>query len=85
MQQSAMATGQEWSATLNTITNSEELGLPAGSWWKLVVEGSMLEIVRPVLELLWVRWASGRDGNKSFLNPSISISITISTLHTHNH
>ena len=45
MQQSAMATGQEWSATLNTITNSEELGLPAGSWWKLVVEGSMLEIV----------------------------------------
>ena len=45
-----------------------EMGLPAGSWWKLVVEESMLEIVRPVLELLWVSWALGRDGNNSFLN-----------------
>ena len=45
-----------------------ELGLPAGSWWELVVEGSMLEIFRPVLELLWVSWALGRDGNY-FLNP----------------
>ena len=25
------------------------MGLPAGSWWKLVVEGSMLEIVRTIL------------------------------------
>ena len=31
-----------------------ELGIPAGSWCKLVVEESMLEIVRPVLELLLV-------------------------------
>ena len=72
MQQSAMATGQEWSAILNTITNSEELGLPAGSWWKLVVEGSMLEIVRPVLKLLWVSWALGRDGNNWPGNPGHS-------------
>ena len=49
-----------------------ELGLPAGSWWELVVEGSMLEIDRPVLELLWVNWALGRDGNNSFLNPGHS-------------
>ena len=72
MQQSAMATGQEWSATLNTITNSEELGLPAGSWWKLVVEGSMLEIVSPVLKLLWVSWALGRDSNNWPGNPGHS-------------
>ena len=72
MQQSAMATGQEWSATLNTITDSEELGLPAGSRWKLVVEGSMLEIVRPVLKLLWVSWASGSDGNNWPGNPGHS-------------
>ena len=72
MQHSAMATGQEWSATLNTITNSEELGLPAGSWWKLVVEGSMLEIVRPVLKLLWVSWALGRDGDNWPGNPGHS-------------
>ena len=45
-----------------------ELGLPAGSWWKLVVEGSILEIVRPVLELLGLSWALGRDRNNSFLN-----------------
>ena len=49
-----------------------ELGLPAGSWWKLVVEGSMLEIVRAVLELLRVSWALGRDGNNFFLNPGHS-------------
>ena len=72
MQQSAMATGQEWSATLNTITNSEELGLPAGSWWKLVVDESMLDIVRPVLKLLWVSWALGRDGNNWPDNPGHS-------------
>ena len=58
--------------TMN-ITKSEirelQLGLPAGSWWKLVVEGSMLEIVRPVVELLWVSWALGRDGNNSIFNP----------------
>ena len=46
-----------------------ELGLPAGSWCKLVVEESMLEIVRPVLELLLVSWAMGRDSKNSFLNP----------------
>ena len=72
MQQSAMATGQEWSATLNTITNSEDIGLPAGSWWKLVVVGSMLEIVRPVLKLLWVSWAVGGDGNNWPGNPGHS-------------
>ena len=49
-----------------------ELGLPAGSWWELVVEGSMLEIVRPVRELLWVSLALGRDGNNSLLNPGHS-------------
>ena len=38
----------------------------------LGVEGSMLEIVRPVLELLWVSWALGRDGKNSFLNPGHS-------------
>ena len=36
---------------------------------KLVVEGSMLEIVRPVLELLLVSWALDSDGNNSFFNP----------------
>ena len=57
--------------TMNIIKTERcelQLGLPAGSWWKLVVNGSMLEIVRPVLELLWVSWALGRDGNKCFLN-----------------
>ena len=49
-------------------TVKAELGLLAGSWWKLVVEGCMLKIVRPVLEMLWVSWALGRDGNNSFLN-----------------
>ena len=49
-----------------------ELGLPAGSWWNLVVEGGMLEIVRPVLELLLVSWALDGDGNNSFLNPGNS-------------
>ena len=36
---------------------------------QLEVEGNMLEFVRPVLELLWVGWALGRDGYNSFLNP----------------
>ena len=36
---------------------------------QLEVEGSMLEIVRPVLELLWVSWVLGRDSNNSFLSP----------------
>ena len=72
-QQSAMATGQEWSVTLKhhhseSVTVKVELGLPAVSWWKLEVEGSMLEIVRAVLELLRVSWALGRDGNNSFVN-----------------
>ena len=49
-----------------------ELGLPAGTWWKLVVEGSMLEIVRPVLELLQVSWALGRDANNSLHYPGHS-------------
>ena len=38
---------------------------------ELVVEGSMLEIVRPVLELVMVSWALARDNNTSFLNPDI--------------
>ena len=37
----------------------------------LVVEGSMLEIVRPVLELVLVSWALDRDSNNSFLHPGI--------------
>ena len=49
-----------------------ELGIPAGSWWKLVVEESMLEIVRPVLELLQVSWALGWDSNNSLLYPGNS-------------
>ena len=36
---------------------------------QLEVHGSMLEIVRPVLELLLVSWALDRDSNNSFLNP----------------
>ena len=73
-QQSAMSTGQEWSATLkhHPKTVKVELGLPAGSWWKLVVEGSMLEIIRPVREMLQVSWALGKDGNNFFLNPGHS-------------
>ena len=37
----------------------------------LVAEGSMLEIVRPVLELVLVSWALNRDSNTSFLPPDI--------------
>ena len=37
----------------------------------LGVEGSMLEIVRPVLELVLVSWALDRDSNTSFLPPDI--------------
>ena len=37
----------------------------------LEVERSMLEIVRPVLELLLVSWASYRDSKTSFLHPHI--------------
>ena len=37
----------------------------------LGVKGSMLEIVRPVLELVWVSWALDRDINTSFLHPDI--------------
>ena len=48
-----------------------EVGLPAGSWWELVVEGSMLEIVRPVLELVLVSRALDRDSNTFFLHPDI--------------
>ena len=40
---------------------------------QLEVEGSMLEIVRPVLELLWVSWALGRDSNNSFLSPDTCV------------
>ena len=57
---------------------------------QLVVEGSMQEVVRPVLELLWVSFAFGRDGNNSFLNPDtwaiqvLSWSFTnVCTLHIH--
>ena len=35
------------------------------------VEGSMLEIVRPVLELVLVCWALDKDSNTSFLHPDI--------------
>ena len=35
------------------------------------VEGSMLEIVRPVLEFVLVSWALDRDSNTSFLPPDI--------------
>ena len=37
----------------------------------LGVEGSMLEIVRPVLELVLVSWALDRDSNTFFLHPDI--------------
>ena len=37
----------------------------------LVVEGSMLEIVRQVLELVLVSWALDGDSNTSFLHPDI--------------
>ena len=54
--------------------------------------GSMLEIVKPVLELLLVSWALGRDSNNSFLNPDtwdlqvLSSSFTsIGTLYMHRH
>ena len=36
---------------------------------QLELHGFMLEIVRPVLELLLVSWALGRHSNNSFLNP----------------
>ena len=39
---------------------------------QLELHGSMLEIVRPVYELLLVSWALGRDSNNSFLNPDPS-------------
>ena len=38
---------------------------------QLVVEESMTEIVRPVLEVLCMSWALGRDSNNSFFNPDI--------------
>ena len=37
----------------------------------LGVEGSMLDIVRPVLELVLVSWALDKDSNISFLHPDI--------------
>ena len=37
----------------------------------LGMEGSMLEIVRPVLELVLMSWALDRDINTSFLHPNI--------------
>ena len=37
----------------------------------LGVEGSMLESVRPVLELVLVSWALDRDNNTFFLHPDI--------------
>ena len=39
------------------------------AWEQLVVYGSMLEVVRPFLELLGVLWAFGRDSNNSSPNP----------------
>ena len=38
---------------------------------QLVVEKSIMEIVRPVLELLCMSWTLGRDSNNSFFNPDI--------------
>ena len=59
---------------------------------QLELHGSMLEIVRPVLELLLVSWALGRDSNNSFLNPDtwdlqvLSSSFTsLGTLYMHIH
>ena len=50
----------------------------------LGVDGSMLEIVRPVLELVFVSWALYRDINTSFLHPDIVANqvlfISVSTL-----
>ena len=37
----------------------------------LGVEGSILEIIRPVLELVLVIWALDRDSNTFFLHPDI--------------
>ena len=37
----------------------------------LVVEKIIMEMVRPVLELLYLSWALGRDSNNSFSNPDI--------------
>ena len=37
----------------------------------LGVEGSMLEIVIPVLELVLVSWALDRDSNTFFLHPDL--------------
>ena len=37
----------------------------------LGVEGSVLEIVRPVLELVLVSWALNRDNITFFLHPNI--------------
>ena len=37
----------------------------------LGLEGSMLEIFRPVLKLVFVSWALDRDSNTSFLKPDI--------------
>ena len=44
----------------------------------LGVEGSMLEIVRPVLELVLVSWALDRDSNTSFLQPDIFATLVLS-------
>ena len=44
----------------------------------LGVEGSMLEIARPVLELVLVSWALDRDNNTFFLHPDILASQVLS-------
>ena len=49
---------------------------------QLELHGSMLEIVRPVLELLWVSWALDSDGNNSFFNP---VTWAIQALHCPSH
>ena len=38
---------------------------------QLELHGSMLKIIRPVMEMLLVSCALGRDSNNSFLNPDI--------------
>ena len=56
--QAAVCNGHWPGMVCHPVTPSQsvkvKLGLPAGSGGKLVVEVSMLEIFRPVLELLWV-------------------------------
>ena len=44
----------------------------------LGVGGSMLQIIRPVLELVLVSWALDRKSNTSFLPPEILVTQVLS-------